>query len=130
MDPRKLAAKLEELAENVAKRPVYLALTQGQGEYKIIEHLSQKELLTGLPNKHIAETLALRMNNKKQVPPHKLKRARGILSDYHKHHTDMQYYEHTMQHSDDEFRRETARIRLDYTGKCLQKTLGDLERSL
>lgn len=124
---RKLAAKLEELAENVSKRGVYLPVKSGDN-YMIVEYLTKNTVIDSLPNRDIAERMSARMNMHKEISASKIQKIKDKVYQYQKHNHDAMFFSNTIANTTDDLRRDVAWFRLDLAKHNMRKLQQDLER--
>jgi hypothetical protein len=126
MNPRKIANKLEELAEKVSQRGVYLSV-RDQDTYAIVEYLTENVVIRQIPHKALAERMATSMNSQKTLHAGKIKKAQDSIKLYHKYHSDAGFYQQTLRASSDEFKKQVTRTRLVIALQWLDKLTKTLE---
>jgi hypothetical protein len=127
IDKRRLAAKLEEITESVSNRGVYITISQGIW-YDIIDYVTKNVILSEIPGKDIADKVADRLNSHKTVPQGKIKTAKEIINNLHKHYNDIVSYRNIVKNSNDVARQDTAWLRLTLSKQHLEKLTRDLQR--
>lgn len=127
VDKRRLAAKLEEITENVASRGVYISVASGDW-YSVIDYVTKSEIVKEVPGRDIADRIANRMNSYKVMPSNKVKRARELVDGLHKYGNDIEFYRNIIKKTDDDVRRDTAWMRLNHAKQYLEKLIRDLNR--
>lgn len=126
-DKRKLAAKLEELAENVSKRAVYIPVPQDQ-YYKIVEYVSNDVIFEHVPNRVLAETMTSRLNLYKKINAKRVSQFKSKISQYHKHNQDAMFFTHIMRNTTDQVRKDVSWFRLNLAHHHMEKIVKELER--
>lgn len=120
IDKRKLAAKLEELTDNIANRGVYIAIPQDSW-YVVIDYVTRSVVLNEIPGREVADKIAQRFNSFKKVPGQKVTKAREIVSGLHKYGNDIEFYRNIIKNSTDQDRINTALVRLNLAKQYLEK---------
>lgn len=127
IDKRKLAAKLEEITENISTRGIYIAVSSG-GFYNIIDYVTKTAIVNEVPDRDIADKLATRMNHYKKLPAHKIKKAHELVNGLHKYGNDMEFYRNIIRKTDDEVKKDTAIMRLNLARQYLEKLIRDVSK--
>jgi hypothetical protein len=111
-DKTDLAQKLDNLAENVSKRGVYVIVKE-DNYYHIVEALRKDIVLSTIYTKALADKLTSILNRRKKNEKSRINKCQGLILK----HTDLmleaEVYKHTIKASDDVFRKELAFVRLD-----------------
>lgn len=104
-----LAKKLNVLAEKVAKRDIFVVKRADIG-YNIFNYVNKKTFVEAIPFKSVADRYCNFLNTTKetQSPMHIKKH----IDIYYKHYMDLQFYKHTIKHSDDVVKVFTAGVRM------------------
>lgn len=127
IDKRKLAAKLEELTDNIANRGVYIAIPQDSW-YAVIDYVTRSVVLNEIPGREVADKIAQRFNSIKKVPGQKVTKAQEIVSGLHKYGNDIEFYRNIIKNSTDQDRINTALVRLNLAKQYLEKHIRDVSK--
>ena len=106
---KKLAKGLDNIANKVAKRGIYVVVKADVG-YNLIDHKKKVTLVESHPFKRQLEKLCAELNKSKEEP-----RIGGLqrhIDNYYKHYNDIQFYKHTIRTSEDKVKVFSAGSRL------------------
>lgn len=124
-DKAVIAKKLEELSDKVSKRGAHVVISHN-GLFNVIEALKKEVVLHSIPQKTLAETLCVRLNQPKTrfagVTATGIKKTQQYILNYCDILNETVFYRHTIKSTNDDFRREVAFVRLDeaiHKGKYL-----------
>lgn len=111
-----IAKKLDEISTKVSQRGAHVVVNNG-GLYAVLEALQKRIVLHSIPQKHLAETLCVRLNqptSKGSRPTSTtMQKTQKYLLDYCDILNNSLFYKHTIKMTKDDFRREVAFVRLD-----------------
>lgn len=127
IDKRKLAAKLEELTDNIANRGVYIAVPQDSW-YAVMDYVTRTVILNEIPGRDVADKIAQRFNAVKKLPSQKINKARDLISGLHKYGNDIEFYRNILRNSTDRDRIDTALVRLNMAKQHLEKHVRDVNK--
>ena len=99
----KLAGKLDNLASNVAKKGVFIAVESEPG-YKVIDYITKNVIVDYFPYKNIAVKFAEMLNKEKEPKSYPTSNLQKHIDRYHKYYNDIQFYKHTIKSSNDSFK--------------------------
>lgn len=104
-----LANKLDGLAKKVAKRNVYVVEKTDPG-YNILNYIDKSILVENVPFLNVAKSACDSFNkSEEEVKGHHMQKH---VDKYFKHYMDLQFYKHTIKHSDDVVKVFTAGVRM------------------
>lgn len=104
-----LAKKLSNIANNVAKKKIYIVKKTNPG-YDIIDYVTKNVIVENIPFLKCAEKVCDDYNKSQEIiGALSLKRHIDI---YYKHFNDLQFYKHTMRTSNDKVRVFSAGVRM------------------
>jgi len=98
----KLAGKLDNLANNVAKKGVYIAVESEPG-YKVIDYITKKTVIDYFPFKPLAVKFADMLNKHEDPKIYSTLTLQKHIDRYYKYYNDVQFYKHTIKTSKDKF---------------------------
>lgn len=105
-----LSTRLNTIASNVAKKPVYV-ITSDNGTYNVINYFNKYTVLKYIPSKNLAKYVCESLNtNKKSV---KFSEIQHFVDVYAKHYYDCEFYKHTIKTTKDDFKKDVTITRLD-----------------
>lgn len=107
---QQLAQQLDTLAKQVADRGVYIAASNSDGFYDVIDYLRDTVVVHDVPTQSLAEHLSTALNHKHHFSSSYLQTQ---LDRYHKLNNDCVHYRHTLETTTDQFKQHLARTRLD-----------------
>lgn len=115
MNKKNLLNRLDNVANAVAKRGIYVVDIQGQ-YFRVVESLRKQPVLCYIPTKRDAEDICHRLNrasNKKiRANMPSFIRAQKHVDKLADLHNEMRVYQHTINKSDDSVRKEIAESRI------------------
>lgn len=104
-----LAKKLDGLAKKVAKRNVYVVEKTDPG-YNILNYIDKSILVENVPFLNVAKRACDSFNkSEEEVKGYHMQKH---VDKYFKHYMDLQFYKHTIKHSDDVVKVFTAGVRM------------------
>lgn len=104
-----LAKKLDGLAKKVAKRNVYVVEKTDPG-YNIVNYIDKSVVVQNVPFLNIAKSACTSFNkSEEEVKGYHMQQH---VDKYFKHYMDLQFYKHTIKHSDDVVKVFTAGVRM------------------
>ena len=104
-----LAKKLDGLAKKVAKRNVYVVEKTDPG-YNILNYIDKSILVEKVPFLNVAKRACDSFNkSEEEVKGYHMQKH---VDKYFKHYMDLQFYKHTIKHSDDVVKVFTAGVRM------------------
>ena len=93
-----IATKLDKIANNVAKRGVYIVVKTDPG-FNIINYITKEVVIENIPYSNIANTVNNTLNaSKEKLSVHNYQ---THIDRYYKHFNDIQFYKHTIRTSTD-----------------------------
>ena len=117
----KLANKLDNLASNVAKKGVYIAVESDPG-YKVIDYITKKVVVDYFPYKNVAVKFAEMLNKEKEPRSYPTSGLQKHIDRYYKYYNDIQFYRHTIKTSNDSFKVISVGARLQDAIHMLYET--------
>ena len=88
-----IATKLDKIANNVAKRGVYIVVKTDPG-FNIINYITKEVVIENIPYSNIANTVNNTLNaSKEKLSVHNYQ---THIDRYYKHFNDIQFYKHTL----------------------------------
>jgi hypothetical protein len=123
-----LADQLETLAENVAKRGIFV-IDQKQNNITIIDYVNKAVRLQDIPNIELAKVLCNKLNKRPKNSKFDFRQVQHLLNYYNKLMNDTVFYRHTIKITDDEFKREVVITRLDITVCKIKDVVTQIKQS-
>ena len=106
---KEIANKLDKLANNIAKRNIYVVKKTPYG-FNILNYVTKHVFVEDIPFQNVANRYCKVLNNTKDTQnPRSIQRHIDL---YHKHWNDIQFYKNTIKSSDDKVRVFTAGVRM------------------
>ena len=93
-----IATKLDKIANNVAKRGVYIVVKTDPG-FNIINYITKEVVIENIPFSNIANTVNKALNASKEKIS--VVNYQSHIDRYYKHFNDIQFYKHTIRTSKD-----------------------------
>ena len=93
-----IATKLDKIANNVAKRGVYIVAKTDPG-FNIINYITKEVVIENIPFSNIANTINKALNESKEKLS--VVNYQSHIDRYYKHFNDIQFYKHTIRTSKD-----------------------------
>jgi len=93
-----IATKLDKIANNVAKRGVYIVAKTDPG-FNIINYITKEVVIENIPYSNIANTVNNTLNASKEKLS--VNNYQTHIDRYYKHFNDIQFYKHTIRTSKD-----------------------------
>lgn len=93
-----IANKLDKIANNIAKRGVYIVVKTDPG-FNIINYISKQVVIENIPFSKIANTVNKVLNESKEKLS--VNNYQSHIDRYYKHFNDIQFYKHTIRTSKD-----------------------------
>ena len=93
-----IANKLDKIANNIAKRGVYIVVKTDPG-FNIINYISKEVVIENIPFSNIANTVNKVLNESKEKLS--VNNYQSHIDRYYKHFNDIQFYKHTIRTSND-----------------------------
>lgn len=93
-----IANKLDKIANNIAKRGVYIVVKTDPG-FNIINYISKEVVIENIPFSKIANTVNKVLNESKEKLS--VNNYQSHIDRYYKHFNDIQFYKHTIRTSND-----------------------------
>jgi hypothetical protein len=93
-----IANKLDKIANNIAKRGVYIVVKTDPG-FNIINYISKEVVIENIPFSKIANTVNKALNESKEKLS--VNNYQSHIDRYYKHFNDIQFYKHTIRTSND-----------------------------
>ena len=93
-----IANKLDKIANNIAKRGVYIVVKTDPG-FNIINYISKEVVIENIPFSKIANTVNKALNESKEKLS--VNNYQSHIDRYYKHFNDIQFYKHTIRTSKD-----------------------------
>jgi poly(3-hydroxyalkanoate) synthetase len=120
-----LAKKLSDIANNVAKKPVFV-VSPNNGVFDILNYYTRIPVIQEVPSKSLAVYMCESLNKKKTVPTKPLQKYVNI---YAKHYYDCEFYKHTIKTTKDNFKRDVTINRLDISIEYLKQAASYIRKS-
>lgn len=121
---RELAHKLDNLAEKVSKKDIFV-VSKPNEFYCVLNYKTHHSIITDIPNKRVADKLCSKANRANFTTKH-LKKIHSLLNDYHRYFVDTLYFQHTISKSQDKITVESAKHRLDLTNGRMKAVVSKL----
>lgn len=93
-----IANKLDKIANNIAKRGVYIVVKTDPG-FNIINYISKQVVIENIPFSKIANNVNKVLNESKEKLS--VNNYQSHIDRYYKHFNDIQFYKHTIRTSKD-----------------------------
>jgi hypothetical protein len=93
-----IANKLDKIANNIAKRGVYIVVKTNPG-FNIINYITKEVVIENIPYSNIANTVNNTLNASKEKLS--VNNYQTHIDRYYKHFNDIQFYKHTIRTSKD-----------------------------
>lgn len=111
-DKKSLVQKLNQLAENVSKRGIFVVVKENN-YYHIVEAFDKKITLHTIYSKILADKLCASLNSlRKEKNKLNFNKAQKILLKHTDYMLECEVYKHIIKSSPDEDRRQVAQVRL------------------
>jgi len=121
-----MAARLTDIANNVAKTPVFVVLARN-GAFDILNYYSKAPVLVNIPSKSLAIFVCDSLNKKKASSP--FSSMQQYVDTYAKHYYDCEFYKHTIHTTKDSFKRSVTVTRLDISIEYLKQAASFIRKS-
>lgn len=121
-----LAKKLTDLANNVAKSPVFV-VSSNDGVFDILNYYTKLSVVRNIPSKSLASYMCDAFNKKKKAPS--IRELQQYVNIYAKHYHDCEFYKHTIKTTKDEFKRAVTITRLDISIEYLKQAAAYIRKS-
>jgi len=118
LNKRVIGKKLDKIAQNVAKRGVFvISYDKSLEMYQILEAITKRVVLTYIPTKKLANVLCVRLNSKKLHQQTirdggMFRKPQELINKYVDAKNECMFYRHTMKTTKDAFKFEATRHRL------------------
>ena len=93
-----LAKKLDKMANNIAKRGVYIVAKANPG-YNIVNYITKEVIIESIPFNKVANDVNKTLNKSKEKQS--VGNYQSHIDRYYKHYNDIQFYKHTIRTSKD-----------------------------
>lgn len=121
-----IAKKLNHIASNVAKKPVYV-ISRMNGNYNIVNYYNNNSVIRYIPSKSLAQYMCDAFNKKKTNKC--FRSIQQYVDTYSKHYYDCEFYKHTINTTNDEFKRSVTITRLDISIEYLKQAANQIRKS-
>ena len=121
-----LAARLTDIANNVARTPVFVVLARN-GAFDILNYYSKSPVLINIPSKSLAIFVCDSLNKKKSSSP--FSSMQQYVDTYAKHYYDCEFYKNTIHTTKDRFKRSVTVTRLDISIEYLKQAASFIRKS-
>lgn len=116
-DKAVIAKKLDEISKNVSQRGAHVVINH-DGLFNVFEALNKRVVLHSIPQKSLAQTLCVRLNQSKNgkyapLTSTAIRKTQDYILQYCDVLNDTLFFKHTIKKTNDDFRREVAFVRLD-----------------
>lgn len=122
----RLAATLTEVANNVARTPVFVVLAK-DGAFDILNYYSRSPVLVNIPSKSLATFVCDSFNKNKSNAP--FNSMQQHVDAYAKHYYDCEFYKNTIRNTKDSFKRAVTITRLDISIEYLKQAASYIRKS-
>jgi|TARA_R110001592_G_scaffold7757_17_gene43068 hypothetical protein len=118
-----LSTKLDNAANNVIKRGVYIVANDEDGFYCVKNYFNNKDLIKSIPFAKVAKAISISYN-KKETDANRFRpsvdKIEKICNLYHKHKNDILFYEHTIAVTTDATQLDVTEARLYQSKSALE----------
>jgi hypothetical protein len=121
-----LAARLTDIANNVARTPVFVVLARN-GAFDILNYYSKDPVLVNIPSKSLAVYVCDSFNKRKSFSP--FSSMQQYVNTYAKHYYDCEFYKNTIRNTNDSFKRSVTVTRLDISIEYLKQAASYIRKS-
>ena len=127
MNKTKLVKQLDSLAENVARKGIFV-VSKEDGNFVVKEHISDTVVAKDIPIRSVAEYIC-RLKNKGKTPPITvLHNIRKLISQFFKYQNDIFFYRNTLKSTADSCKYDATEARMIETQARLSHTHKELQR--
>jgi hypothetical protein len=123
---KKLAKSLDNIASKVAKRNGYFFVKNQFNFYDILEQHTKQKIIVDIPFQRTASAVTKRLNTKDDTQNISVDRLQAKVQQFHKHYNDTVFYNHTLETSVDNFKKQVVLTRLDISITYLKHIKEDL----
>lgn len=123
----KLSNQLDQLADNVIKRGVYVIDKTGQST-NIVDYLKKQTVLTDIPTVEMANNICDQLNKLRIKQKPNLFQAQHLIDYCNRLNSDTICYRHTINTTRDDFKRDLVAVRLDSTLQTLKQVIYQINK--
>lgn len=127
MNKKKLAMQLDSIAENVARKGIFV-VTKESDLFVVKEHVTDQVVIKDIPVRSLAEYLCNLKNKNKEPSVNASRDIRGLVTLFFKYTTDIFFYKNTLKKTKDTSKYFATEARLHETLAKLAHTRRELQR--